>query len=197
MVRRGLPGRAHAAARAPIERCAFHARGAGPGGVRHRHRSVQRTDSATRSSGRASRPARGADRPVVEPRLGSAAIPGAVCGAIRRRVGRLRPARLCETWLHPARAALAPSEGAGVDRLAAGGQLPQALAHLEEQMIRVEGTPATKVGMSALRNDSRPARTGKTSASGSAGAASWLLGTAPALVPCSPLPSPFRKWSGP
>jgi hypothetical protein len=60
-------------------------------------------------------------------------------------------------------------------------------------MTRVEGTTPTKVRMSTSRNDSRPARTGKASASGSAGAVSWLLGTAPALVSCSPLPKSFPQ----
>jgi hypothetical protein len=48
-------------------------------------------------------------------------------------------------------------------------------------MTHVESPTATKVSVSALRNASMPAKTGKTSARGSAGAASWLLGTAPAL----------------
>src|SRR5688500_12415794 len=127
MVRRGLPGRARAAARAPGERGAVHARGAGASRVRDRDRPFERTDPGPRCPGPASGSARGADRPLVEPRLGPAAIPGTVCGAVRQGAGGvLQARRRWKAWLCPGGAAAAPSEGAGVDQLTAAPALTSA-----------------------------------------------------------------------
>src|SRR5580765_9017380 len=111
MVRRSLSGGAHATARAPGERGSIHSGGAGAGGIRHRHCSIQCKDSAGRGPGRSASTAGGADRPVVEPRLGSAEIPAAVRGGIRGGAGRLRATRVDEAELRQARAAPGPSEG--------------------------------------------------------------------------------------